>query len=316
MYVVPASGAHAGPSQRPDGTPISDNLEQAAGSLTVTFETPPMVFTYALGYSYSNDPNFMHCAEQLGTQTPSNFNALWLGGCGLSGGSSGGPWIQGDATSHKVMSVNSWGFTGAPGMGAPRFDGANGGHAADVFALAKCATFEDASNDEGVLWSPNSGCTTQTPAPTPALTESPTSSPPNSTPTPTPSGSCNDAENWHDSEGSQYTCDWYAEREHCEHYGSSFANDGKTAQQACCVCQTQLPTDAPTVAPTACTDLTLSGAVWHDSEGSNFDCTWYSQRDHCGYYGNEWANGGMTAAQACCACNGGTDALVAPLGPQ
>merc|ERR1712166_1478116 len=48
MYVVPASGAHAGPTQKPDGTTISDNLEEAAGSLAVTFDSPPMAFTYAL----------------------------------------------------------------------------------------------------------------------------------------------------------------------------------------------------------------------------------------------------------------------------
>ena len=426
MYVVPASGAHAGPTQKPDGTTISDNLEEAAGSLAVTFDSPPMAFTYALGYSYAHDPNFMHCAEQLGTQTASNYNALWLGGCGLTGGASGGPWIQGDANNHKVVSVNSWGFTSAPGMGAPRLDGSNGGHASDVFALAKCATFQAASSDQGVLWCTAMGtnpcgassgdCATLTPAPTPAVTpapaptpaptlegctdktledgspwhdsdgesyncqwyssqltrcaqyggafenggftanqacctcgggdaeatESPTPTAPATEPptveptspssptaeptaeptaTPTDAYSCTDVDNWHDSEGSQYTCEWYAERDHCEHYGSSYANDGSTAQQACCACQTQAPTNAPTEppteAPTTCADLTLeNGAVWHDSEGSDFGCEWYNHREHCEHYGTEWVNGGMSASQACCTCSGGgtvTSGMVQPI---
>ena len=179
MYVVPASGAHAGPNHKLDGTPISDNLEEAAGSLTVTFDSPPMAFTYALGYSFAHDPNFMHCAARLANQTAEwravHYNALWLAGCGLTPGSSGGPWIQGNADSHNVMSVNSWGSKS--GMGAPRFDGVNGGHAESVFALAKCATFEGASSDECVLWSAAMGpdpCNASsgdcaTTAPTPAV---------------------------------------------------------------------------------------------------------------------------------------------------
>ena len=34
----------------------------------------------------------MYCAEALGTE--GSYNDLWLGSCGLSGGSSGGPWVQ------------------------------------------------------------------------------------------------------------------------------------------------------------------------------------------------------------------------------
>jgi len=426
MYVVPSSGAHAGPTSQPDGTLIPDNLEEAAGSLPVTFDAPPTTFTYALGYSYSHDPNFMHCAEQLGIQSAANYNALWLGSCGLSGGASGGPWIQGSgANDLTVMSVNSWGYNGSPGMGAPRLDSGNGGHAARVFALAKCAAM---SGDDGALWcdamgedpcGSNSGaCNTLTPAPTPVVTptptpegcidetladgsdwhdsdgpdyncqwynqgnnceiyggdfanggftanqaccscdggryettEAPTASPITAEPTaaPTEAASCNDRSledgtSWHDSEGSAYTCSWYAERDHCEHYGEAYANEGLTAQTACCVCQAPPATDAPTVtpsaspssapsseptggpsvppptadptqAPTMCNDVGLvDGNMWHDSEGPDYTCDWYAQRDHCEFYGSSWMNDNHTAKQACCTCGGGeVSALVQPI---
>jgi len=83
-------------------------------------------FTWALGYSYSDDPNFMYCAEDMSTlQEPANW---WLPSCELSGGSSGGSWLQkpsgvssadvGDKG--QIMSVNSWGYTTSPGMAGPK----------------------------------------------------------------------------------------------------------------------------------------------------------------------------------------------------
>jgi hypothetical protein len=80
-------------------------------------------FTHALGYSYSEDPNFMYCAEDMTTQGAANW---WLSSCGLSGGSSGGPWVQpmDEASgSGPIMSVNSWGYTDSPGMAGPRLVG-------------------------------------------------------------------------------------------------------------------------------------------------------------------------------------------------
>ncbi len=76
-----------------------------------------------LGYSYLADPNFMYCAEALGVETPGvNW---WLGSCGLSGGASGGPWVQPMVVgtgSGPVISVNSWGYTNQPGMAGPLLD--------------------------------------------------------------------------------------------------------------------------------------------------------------------------------------------------
>ena len=386
FYVVPAAGAHSGPSNRPDGTEISDNLEAAAGSLDVSFLPPDMSLSHALGYSFNHDPNFMYCAQQLGTQSAQNFNALWMSGCGLTGGSSGGPWIQGSAESHKVMSVNSWGFNGSPGMAGPRLDGANNGHAQNVFALAKCAV-DPGNSAAGVLWATSMGASpcgdtgtptsppteapappTEAPAPESCTDKSladgsawhdsasiiftcawysksnrcerygggianvgltanqaccicgggdqdtPPAPPPTAVPTESPSDtSCEDqtlgdGSQWHDSDGSEYGCEWYAERDNCELYGSNHANGGFTGKQACCVCHTPSPTAAPTNAPTEppLTDLTFDdGSVWYDSEGTHYNCAWYAQREHCTLYGNEWANAGFTASQACVVCGGG-----------
>merc|ERR1712166_848302 len=41
---------------------------------------------------------------------------------------------------------------------------------------------------------------------------------------------------WHDSDGATYDCTWYASNNHCSSYGDSYANEGVTANQACCSC--------------------------------------------------------------------------------
>ncbi len=119
--VVSDSGAHAGTAAG------SDALDVAAGALSISFATPmtddgdpsagSVDFTHALGYSYSDDPNFMYCAEDMTSESDVNW---WLPSCELSGGSSGGPWVQpmsgGDG---PMISVNSWGYTTAPGMAGP-----------------------------------------------------------------------------------------------------------------------------------------------------------------------------------------------------
>jgi len=127
-YVVADSGAHAGPG-------ATSVLDDAAGSLPVSFLPPytddgvaggsSIDFTHALGYSYSEDPNFMYCAEDMTTEGAYNW---WLPSCGLSGGSSGGPWAQPMDTSlgtGPVISVNSWGYTTSPGMAGPKLSGSS-----------------------------------------------------------------------------------------------------------------------------------------------------------------------------------------------
>src|SRR4029453_13922909 len=112
--------------------------------MDVSFSSPTIgTLTHGLGYSYSDDPNFMYCADGLTQESAANW---WLGNCGLSGGSSGGPWVQPMNTSTgngPIMSVNSWGYTGQPGMAGPKLAGTS---ASCVFAVAKSAamgTFAD-----------------------------------------------------------------------------------------------------------------------------------------------------------------------------
>lgn len=114
FYVVPTSGRHTAGL-----TAADDSLEIAAGSLAVSFAAPANAYSWALGYSYSRDPLFRYCGETLGTNGSANW---WLGSCTLSGGSSGGPWMQTDG-SGPIFSVNSWGYTRGSGMAGPKFNG-------------------------------------------------------------------------------------------------------------------------------------------------------------------------------------------------
>ncbi len=118
-------------SHQPGYNSSSDTLDQAVTAFNIDF-TPPTVddgtvgaatpdFTHALGYSYSDDPNFMYCAEDMTTEGTDNW---WLPSCGLSGGSSGGPWIQPLTNGGgPIISVNSWGYTTSPGMAGPILSG-------------------------------------------------------------------------------------------------------------------------------------------------------------------------------------------------
>jgi len=147
FYVVNDIGAHS-------GTPSSsESLESAVGALTASFDKPLFDSepghedrTHALGYSYSEDPNFMYCAEDMTTEGPANW---WLPSCGLSGGSSGGPWIQPMDTSSgsgDVISVNSWGYTNTPGMAGPKLSGTS---AACVLTIAEIAAFSAVAKTDG-----------------------------------------------------------------------------------------------------------------------------------------------------------------------
>jgi hypothetical protein len=132
FYVVSDSGAHT-------GTAVGyAALDLAAGDLAVQFTAPTQGnLTHALGYSYSDDPNFMYCAETMGTNGSANW---WLPSCELSGGSSGGPWMQPvNSGNGPVISVNSWGYTTSPGMAGPRL---NGTSAQCIYGTAATANFE------------------------------------------------------------------------------------------------------------------------------------------------------------------------------
>ncbi len=153
-YVVSDTGAHS-------GTNAPESLDIAAGSMDISFLLPSVDdgnpatnsadFTHALGYSYSDDPNFMYSAEDMTTEGSVNW---WLANSGLTGGSSGGPWVQamdeitGDG---PVISVNSWGYTSSPGMAGPKFIGTSAGC---LFTESKGIDFVAVSTvygDEGVV---------------------------------------------------------------------------------------------------------------------------------------------------------------------
>lgn len=145
-YVVSDSGAH-------QGTATSlEALDVAAGSMEVYFgnvsvnDPSSADFTYALGYSYNVDPNFMYCAEDMTTTGSVNW---WLPSCGLSGGASGGPWVQPMNVSTgngPIISVNSWGYTSSPGMAGPKLVNTS---AQCVFTQAQLGTITPTSLLDG-----------------------------------------------------------------------------------------------------------------------------------------------------------------------
>ncbi|MEE8496493.1 MAG: hypothetical protein V3S21_08445, partial [Xanthomonadales bacterium] len=156
-YVVSNSGAHTGTGSE------DDILDVVAGDMAMDFGPPaPVVndgtvgkespdFTHALGYSYSEDPKFMYCAEDMTTVGDHNW---WLPSCELSGGSSGGPWVQKMGTEADlagygdgpVISVNSWGYTTSPGMAGPKLSGTS---AQCVFDKAIGTGFSAVSTADG-----------------------------------------------------------------------------------------------------------------------------------------------------------------------
>merc|ERR1712166_578968 len=79
--------------------------------------------------------------------------------------------------------------------------------------------------------------TPPTPTPTPTPTPVPVPTPP---PTVEPTAVCMDltvnGTEWHDSDSSEYTCDWYSDDGNCQAYGDQYEYEGYTANQACCCC--------------------------------------------------------------------------------
>ncbi|WP_017930204.1 trypsin-like serine peptidase [Robiginitomaculum antarcticum] len=149
-YVVNDSGSHSGAASS------SDSLDTAVPTQSISFSAPvvddgtagPLTqdYTHALGYSYSEDPFFMYSAEDMTTEGTANW---WLPSSGLSGGSSGGPWIQPmneTSGSGPLISVNSWGYNTSPGMAGPKL---NGTSASCVFNAAKSGDLNLANNSDG-----------------------------------------------------------------------------------------------------------------------------------------------------------------------
>jgi len=156
-YVVSDTGAHTAGLL----TGVGEVLDAAVTELPVVFVDPAVDdgvpgrassdYTRALGYSYSDDPNFMYCAEDMTTEGSANW---WLPSCGLSGGSSGGPWVQkmGSSGSGDIISVNSWGYTDQPGMAGPKLSGTSASCLFTTVAKVQPLTSVPATDgNEGVI---------------------------------------------------------------------------------------------------------------------------------------------------------------------
>lgn len=145
------SSAHQGPG--------SAGLQDAAGGLPLSFDSPyindgipgpsSIDYTHALGYSYSDDPNFMYCAEDMTTvdYKTNDTKNWWLSQCDLSGGSSGGPWLQPVTEGNgPIISVNSWGYTTGSGMAGPFLDFSS---ASCLYGLAESTDFSSINTTDG-----------------------------------------------------------------------------------------------------------------------------------------------------------------------
>lgn len=121
--------------------------------------------------------------------------------------------------------------------------------------------------------------------------------------------SCQDKANWHDSDGPEFNCEWYAEGSNCADFGMEFENLGATANEACCVCQGESSsTGGGSGGGSSCSD---NPPGWHDADGFDFDCDWYAEEDNCAVFGDYFANFGKTANEACCICGGGSENIAA-----
>ncbi|TXS95989.1 hypothetical protein FV139_00305 [Parahaliea maris] len=136
--------------------PSSSVLDVAATPMDISFAAPVLdEYTYALGYSYSEDPNFMYCAEAVTTE--GSYNDWWLPNCGLSGGASGGPWVQpADSEDESlgtgpVMSVNSWGYTNSPGMAGPQLNGTSASCLFDIAKDSDATPIGTADGEAGII---------------------------------------------------------------------------------------------------------------------------------------------------------------------
>jgi hypothetical protein len=95
---------------------------------------------YAFGYPaagkyHGND--LVYCAGNIFTDTM-NQNLTWGMPCGMTGGSSGGPWLSGfdeSTGSGTLSSLNSYGYSGVKNMYGPKFNS----DTADVYNAADSA---------------------------------------------------------------------------------------------------------------------------------------------------------------------------------
>jgi hypothetical protein len=125
FYIVDDNGQH-------DGTQCgSDALDKAVPEMDFKVGLDPLSsFVHGYGYSLEYNPDFRYCAETMSTRVPTQgVTTYWLDNCGLTGGSSGGPWVMEmdeESGAGTVFSVNSWSYSSRSGMGAPMIEASAG----------------------------------------------------------------------------------------------------------------------------------------------------------------------------------------------
>jgi hypothetical protein len=132
-----------------DGTvPAGKNkrLDDAVGSYPVSTNDVGGSKLYAFGYpaaqKYKGN-DLVYCAGTI-FEDQYNLNDTWGMACGMTGGSSGGPWLNGfDGASPALSSLNSYGYQGLSNMYGPKFNGTT----AAVYNAANAATANDIVGD-------------------------------------------------------------------------------------------------------------------------------------------------------------------------
>jgi hypothetical protein len=134
--------------------PIDFDWRVRESSVASTHLNLPGEFTHGLGYSFNRDPSFRYCADAAGTKFGiSTYENLWMDGCAMTGGSSGGPWLKDTDSEGRgtVISINSWGYASITGMAGPDFSTASGSKAECLFEAAKNTPFDDMVGKRGIV---------------------------------------------------------------------------------------------------------------------------------------------------------------------
>lgn len=107
----------------PGGKGTTD-LDGALGAQAISFDTTPSS-AHAFGYPASGKyrgKDLVFCNGPLGTDTVGG-NDTYSMTCGMTGGSSGGPWLSPfTGGSGTLVSVNSYGYSGVNKMFGPKFN--------------------------------------------------------------------------------------------------------------------------------------------------------------------------------------------------